>query len=160
MSWTLSNVPIPVLQNKLGACIGYYNKTVQILGGYYSQNDSVRFPLDGGWNKSTTTSVTFGFQNGQSSIQIDEQLWMFPRKKKVINVYDLVQTSIIKTVSFPGIANCCPCVTSYNEYIFIIGGYYGSSRKEFHIYNRFTTTWSNGTSLNNGRFYYSCNVVG
>eukprot|EP01084_Bolivina_argentea_P295562 508888_1 len=81
MTWRLSNVSIPALQNKYRAFIGYYNKTVQILGGYgiyRSENDIVEFPLDAKWNISTTTSITFGYQNSQSSIQIDEQLWMLP----------------------------------------------------------------------------------
>eukprot|EP01084_Bolivina_argentea_P035506 65852_1 len=88
---------------------------------------------------------------------------MLPSLQDYINVYDLVQKNIIKTVSFPGTAVWGRCVTSNNEYIFIIGGwvsgYSGTPVKDFHIYNRNRTTWSTGTSLNNGRHYHSCNVV-
>eukprot|EP01084_Bolivina_argentea_P125716 222698_1 len=104
MTWTLSNAPIPALQNKQMAFIGYYNNTMQILGGAGSEQDIVEFPLDVEWNTSTTTSITFGRQYAQSSIQIDEQLWMLPEYKQYFNVYDLVQNNIIKTVSFPGYA--------------------------------------------------------
>eukprot|EP01084_Bolivina_argentea_P308067 532583_1 len=89
MTWTLSN--IPALQNKRSAFIGYYNNTMQILGGWKSQNDTVEFPLDVKWNTSTTTTITFGREWSQSSIQIDEQLWMLPKDEKYLNVYDLVQ---------------------------------------------------------------------
>eukprot|EP01084_Bolivina_argentea_P265510 450079_1 len=85
MTWTLSNVPIPALQNKYGAFIGYYNKTVQILGGdgiVRTAQDIVEFPFNVEWNTSTTTSITFGRQITQSSIQIDEQLWMLPLDEK------------------------------------------------------------------------------
>eukprot|EP01084_Bolivina_argentea_P035504 65850_1 len=86
---------------------------------------------------------------------------MLPSLQDYINVYDLVQKNIIKTVSFPGNATWGSCVTSNNQYIFIIGGWVSGSGsvKEFHIYNRYTTTWSTGTSLNNGRSRHSCNVV-
>eukprot|EP01084_Bolivina_argentea_P280554 479809_1 len=96
MTWTLSNIPIPALQNKDSAFIGYYNNTMQILGGDGSQNDTVEFPLDLEWNTSTTTSITFGKQMSQSSIQINEQLWMLPDYKQYFNVYDLVQKNIIR----------------------------------------------------------------
>eukprot|EP01084_Bolivina_argentea_P082764 149852_1 len=116
MTWRLSNVSIPALQNKYLAFIGYFNKTVQILDGA----GSLEFPLDAGW--LTTTSKSFGYQWSQSSIQIDEQLWMLPKTQNYFNAYDLAQKSIIKTVSFPGNATYGRCVTSYNEYIIIIGG--------------------------------------
>eukprot|EP01084_Bolivina_argentea_P319567 554283_1 len=153
MTWTLSNTPIHALQYKRSAFVGYYNNTMKILGGDGFQHAIVEFHLDVECNTSTTTSITFGYQHGQSSIQIDEQLWMLPDFKQHFNVYDLVQKNIIKTVPFPGNAIYGTCVTSNNEYIFIIGGSDGtggSRVKEFHIYNRNTTTWSIGTSLNNG----------
>eukprot|EP01083_Nonionella_stella_P196589 723212_1 len=122
MTWSLSNLPMPALQNRQQAFIGYYNKTVQILGGDGSGKSSLEFTLDVEWNVSMATSIAFGFQWSQSSIQIDEQLWMLPYGKQYLNVYDLTHKTIIKTVSFPGNATYGRCVTSYNEYIFIIGG--------------------------------------
>eukprot|EP01084_Bolivina_argentea_P280555 479812_1 len=97
MTWTLSNTPLPALQNKRRAFVGYYNNTMQILGGWLgSEQDIVEFPLDVEWNTSTTTSITFGKQMSQSSIQINEQLWMLPDYKQYFNVYDLVQKNIIR----------------------------------------------------------------
>eukprot|EP01084_Bolivina_argentea_P164361 285746_1 len=164
MTWKVSNVPIPALENKRSAFIAYYNNTIQIFGGDNSENDFVEFPLDVEWSISTRESITFGRQWTPASFQIDEQLWMLsipvPSSPQYINVYDLAQKNIIKKILFLGSAKWGRCVVSYNEFIFIIGGYFNINYKEFHIYNRNTTNWSTGTSLNNATMRHSCNVVG
>eukprot|EP01084_Bolivina_argentea_P306089 528848_1 len=159
MTWTLSNVSISTLENTHDAFIGYYNKTMQILGGFSSRTDLLELHLDTGWNSLTTTPIYFKWEWSQSTIQIEEQLWMLPAHETYFNIFDLKQKNIVKNVSFPGVAYKNRCVTSYNQYIFIIGGVHGS-RKEFHIYNRFTATWSMGRWLWYGRYLHSCNVVG
>eukprot|EP01084_Bolivina_argentea_P265879 450813_1 len=87
MTWNLSNTPIPALQNKESAFIGYYNNTMHILGGDGSELNTLEFPLDVEWNTSELGQFK-GYQGSQSSIQIDEQLWMLPDYNQYFNVYD------------------------------------------------------------------------
>eukprot|EP01084_Bolivina_argentea_P277370 473503_1 len=183
MTWSLSNQEIPVLKQINNAFIGYHNETVLMLGigtnnvgdGFFPvPNDIIELSLDGEWSTSTTTNIIFGLQTSQSSIQINEQLWMLADfhfmltpnfDPQFLRVFDLNKKSIIQNISFPGTATSARCVTSYNEYIFIIGGQTTGPGSfvvsEFHIYNRMTENWSTGTSLNDitKRYYHSCNVV-
>eukprot|EP01084_Bolivina_argentea_P290492 498995_1 len=81
-----------------------------------------------------------------------------------MNCFDLEQKKITKSTTYPdGEALLYRCVTSYNQYIFVIGGWrqahYYSHSTRFYIYNRNTGNWSRGADLSDGRIRHSCNVV-
>eukprot|EP01084_Bolivina_argentea_P216055 367018_1 len=167
ITWRKSDVPITELEETYGAFIAYHNNTVHILGGAKSQNRLFEFPLNVEWKKKT--NITFpGWQWSQSSIQIDDQLWMLPVGSKSLVIFNLNEYHITQTIQFPGSAITATCVTSYIGYILVLGGateYWSdpnspTSIKEFNVYNTLTKSWSYGTSLMTRNAYHSCNVVG
>eukprot|EP01084_Bolivina_argentea_P164399 285817_1 len=167
MTWTTSTESIAVLQTFSRAFIAYHNQTVLIFGGWGTENNLITFSFDkhAQFSKlvhnisSQTTTNTFGYQRCQSSIQIGAQLWMLPYHQSNLNVFDL-NLHNMKTISFSGSATCCRCVTNYNEFILVIGGWDGSSYvNEFMVYDTRSYYWFYGNSLTNGRGYHSCNIV-
>eukprot|EP01084_Bolivina_argentea_P058140 106167_1 len=161
MIWKLSNQTLSELQSTEKAFIAYHNNTVYVLGGYGSQTDKITFPLDVEWIHHETT-IDFVYQKAQSSIQINNNLWMLPFASQTINIFDLQRNVIAETVSFPGVAIEARCVTKYDQFLLVLGGADAGLNyfTEFNIYNMLTKTWSSGTNLSLKRGFHSCNVVG
>eukprot|EP01083_Nonionella_stella_P202628 740111_1 len=179
LPWNASTVSIPEL-NRTNAFVAYHNNTMYLLGGvdwygHNSQNgpyDIIEFPLDTRAITSYNISFDFGQQYAQSSIQMDSKLWMLPKGSVVsannpmLNVFDLNTQTISEEVPFPGNSEHERCVTNYNQYVFVLGGYYYGSisgrtyHKEFQIYDTILKEWSQGTDLPKPTSSHSCNVVG
>eukprot|EP01084_Bolivina_argentea_P046225 85129_1 len=159
MVWRASNGKIAELQSNR-AFIGFHNNTIYILGGYNTENVLIKFPLQLTWIQSNTTSNTFGRQHAQSSVQINQQIWMLPYNQMTLNVFDMNKEKIVETISFNGAALRDRCITNYNQYILVVGGYNGSEKlTEFNIYNSLNQEWTVGPSININRDHHSCNVI-
>eukprot|EP01084_Bolivina_argentea_P227682 384555_1 len=159
-SWSTSNKSFTELQSIVEAFIGYHNDLIYIIGGHGKESNLIKFDLAAITINQTTTSYDFGAQRAQSSIQINHELWMLALNQQILNVYDLENENITKTISFIGDTTGYRCITNYNEYILVIGGTPDKYNSNFYIYNISKNSWSTGPGVNIGRSYHSCNVVG
>eukprot|EP01084_Bolivina_argentea_P046226 85130_1 len=161
MIWRESTGKIDELRSTNKAFIGLHNNTIYVLGGVGSGNVLITFPLELTWIQSNTTSNNFGYQWAQSSVQINQQIWMLPHGQMKLNVFDMNQEKIIEHVAFNGTATQSRCITNYHQYVLVVGGWNGNDYlAEFNIYNISNQEWTVGLSIHINRFSHSCNVVG
>eukprot|EP01084_Bolivina_argentea_P046224 85128_1 len=158
-SFVSSNAKITELQSTNRAFVGFHNNTIYILGGVNSETNIITFPLDVTWIQANTSN-TFGYQLAQSSVQINQQIWMLPFGQKTLNVFDMNAEKIVQTISFNGAAIKSRCITNYLQFILVIGGADNTYFTEFNIYNISNQEWTAGKSINTKRGRHSCNVVG
>eukprot|EP01084_Bolivina_argentea_P171685 297446_1 len=160
-TWEISKINITALKPTFGAFVTYHNNNIQIIGGQGTENSIIMFPLNVEWVNQSQSTITFGYQLGQSSIQIENILWMLPDYQSNLILYNLDTQSIKDTVSFPN-DGFGRCVTNYYEYILVLGGHAKGSNDiyaDFHIYDTLNKQWTIGTSLPSARRGHSCNIV-
>eukprot|EP01083_Nonionella_stella_P167376 562401_1 len=163
-SWQKSDKIITKLESITNAFIGYYNDEVFILGGFNTENNIIRFPLDISSLHSNTTSHQFGLQKSQSFIQINDSIWMLPYNQRGLSVYDLSTSAFNKPTTYGDdmtAATAYRCLVNYEQYLFIGGGSDSSGHfyASFSIYDITQNEWNTGTVIQVARGTHSCNIV-
>eukprot|EP01084_Bolivina_argentea_P012681 23746_1 len=164
LQWQRSNVNSSLLSNKEGCFIGTNNNgSIFLLGGKSSSTALI------GYNTLTQTytdhsyTVSFGYQQSQSSVQINNTLYMLPRGSSVITAFNLNTLNVENTFSnFPGFATVGRCMTHFGSGIIVIGGYGGSPTQHSnstYILDIETDTWSIGPYLPIFREFHACNTI-
>eukprot|EP01084_Bolivina_argentea_P258207 435206_1 len=146
--------------------IGVYNDVITIIGGYiygyqiteYNiTNNSMHF-LGETANLYDVYTVDSGFT------QINDLLYIIQYYNgygQQISVYNLA-TKIFHNdvnITIPLPVQWTACLTNYiDEYLFVLGGYYGAKRKNFQIYNMTNFEWFTGPEMLRERSTLTCAV--
>eukprot|EP01084_Bolivina_argentea_P252535 423897_1 len=160
-SWEQQEVSPPYLIQTYAAFIGKHNDSIYIIGGasYNGGTALIEYNTTSKSFISHANDYKFGNQFCQSSTQIGSELYMLSWGVTNITKLNLniLQTQTITTI--PGILMGGRCMTHFNFYLIVIGGYYANFYGNMNVYDIVHDKWFNGTSLPSPRNDHSCNVV-
>eukprot|EP01084_Bolivina_argentea_P142805 250842_1 len=134
----------------MAAFIGKLNSTIFILGGRYEGTDLIEYDIDDKSYIKRNNSFSFGYGFAQSSVQVDDLLYMMPDGEMSINVFSLTNSIIIQTIQYPiqGYPTDLRlrCLAHYKGYLLVVGGVSSSSHicvNRFSVYNLENKYWMN-----------------
>eukprot|EP01084_Bolivina_argentea_P267026 453145_1 len=144
-----------------GAFIAKQNDSIYILGGTKSGTMLIKFNTNTHSFTSHSNTYDFGYQVGQSSIQINHALYMLPYYKIVARDQNMsklnlntLQTEVI--TRYPGHDTRGRCMISLDSYLIIISGL---SYHSMFIYDLINGQWLDGISIPSPRLGHSCNII-
>eukprot|EP01084_Bolivina_argentea_P252532 423894_1 len=141
--------------------IAKQNDSIFIVGGKPTGTLLIEYDTESHSFTAHPNKYDFNDQYAQSSIQIENDLFMLPYNN--INIYKLNLNTLnaeIITI-FPGEAARDRCMIYFNSYLIVIGGYNNGDHyyDNMSIYSISEDQWFNGPSLASARAMHSCNVM-
>eukprot|EP01084_Bolivina_argentea_P223661 378388_1 len=162
-SWNSSSVPLLGSQSTMG--IGYYNNSIFLIGGTNKKQVTEYDITSDIMIDYGTDAIPYDINgNAQFYTQVDEILFMINPSGNTISTYNLKTHQFTYswndvTIPISG-AGSQGCMTSINNYLFIVGGKLtnNNNKNTFQILNMSTYEWTIGSNMIYTRSSPSCNV--
>eukprot|EP01084_Bolivina_argentea_P070007 127351_1 len=161
LEWQQSTVGTSLLSDTYGAFIGHNEAgSIFILKGksLFEFNSITQSYID------HNSSISFGFQQTQTFIQIDSILYMLKEYGTIVTAFNLNTLQFEETTfnPYPGDSQFAQCMTAYGQYLLLIGGRdmsTGSFAKDTFILDTVNNIWSQGVRLPYRVGYHACNTI-